>query len=106
MEESNRVEHQPTVTIAAGAWIGLAGLALTMVLALFGAAGWIVTRIDRLETRLDTRIDRLDAKMDVLDTRVDALSVDVATMRGQLGVLTQTGQPDQDTPSGETAPGE
>ena len=78
------------VTIAAGAWIGIAGIAVTMILALFGAAGWIVTRIDRLETRidrLDTRIDRLDAKIDALDTRVDGLAVVVAKMSGQLEIV-------------------
>ena len=64
------------VQIAFGAWIGIAGLVLTVVLALFGAAGWVVTRIDRLDTRIDG-----------LDTRIDGLAVDVAHIRGQLDIL-------------------
>ena len=78
-DNKTRNEH-PELTIKAGAWIGLAGIALTIILALFGAAGWIVTRIDRVETKIDD-----------LDGRVDALAVDMARMSGQLDVILQQG---------------
>ena len=87
--------RQTRIKITAGAWIGIASLALTMVLALFAAAGWIISRIDSVEARIDTRIDGLDTRIDGLDTRIDALAVEIATMRGQLDILTQThGQED------------
>ena len=97
MSDDKKTNDHPDLTIKAGAWIGIAGIALTMILALFGAAGWIVTRIDRVNNRVDalavdmaTRIDRVDSRVDALavdiatridrvDSRVDALAVDIAT---------------------------
>lgn len=90
--------RQTRIKITAGAWIGIASLTLTMVLALFGAAGWIISRIDSVEARIDTRIDGLD-------TRIDALAVEIATMRGQLDVLTQT-HGREDRPGNETTRGQ
>ena len=109
MSDDKKTNDHPDLTIKAGAWIGIAGIALTMILALFGAAGWIVTRIDRVNNRVDalavdmaTRIDRVDSRVDALavdiatridrvDSRVDALAVDMARMSGQLDLILQQG---------------
>ena len=109
MSDDKKTNDHPDLTIKAGAWIGIAGIALTMILALFGAAGWIVTRIDRVNSRVDalavdiaTRIDRVDSRVDALavdiatridrvDSRVDALAVDMARMSGQLDLILQQG---------------
>lgn len=56
----------------------VATLLLAVVVALFGAAGWVVSRIDRLEEGLGTQIRTMDA-------RVDELAEDTAFIRGQLG---------------------
>ena len=64
----------------------------SIVLSLFGAAGWIITR-------MDTRIDRLD-------TRIDTLAVEIATMRGQLDFLARIQLGDQPAAATETAPGQ
>ncbi len=89
MTEENRAER-PQITITAGAWIGLVTITFTIVLSLFGAAGWIISRMDTAIARLDVRIDRLDTRIDRLDGRLDTLAEEVAMMRGQLEVLTRT----------------
>lgn len=88
MEEERRTNSWPQITITAGAWIGIVSIALTIVLSLFGAAGWIITRIDRLDTSIDT------------------LAVEIATMRGQLDFLARTQLGDQAGPATETTPGQ
>ena len=92
MEEERRTNGRPQITITAGAWIGIVSIALTIVLSLFGAAGWIITR-------MDTRIDRLD-------TRIDTLAVEIATMRGQLDFLARTQLGEQAGAATETTPGQ
>lgn len=87
--DKQRSDH-PELTIKAGAWIGIAGIALTMILALFGAAGWIVNRIDRVETKIDD-----------LDEQVDALSIDMARMSGQLDLILQQGLGGPDRPAAD-----
>ena len=91
MSDEKTASDHPEVTINAGAWIGIAGIALTMILALFGAAGWIVSRIDRVETKIDD-----------LDKRVDALAVDMARMSGQLDLILQQGLSGPGGPAAET----
>ena len=91
MSDEKMASDHPEVTIKAGAWIGIAGIALTMVLALFGAAGWIVSRIDRVETKIDD-----------LDKRVDALAVNMARMSGQLDLILQQGLSGPDGPAADT----
>lgn len=91
MGDDKQSSDQPELTIKAGAWIGLAGIALTMILALLGAAGWIVSRIDRVETKIDD-----------LDKRVDALAVDMARMSGQLDLILQQGLSGPGGPAAET----
>ena len=76
------------------------------MLSLFGAAGWIITRMDTRIDRLDTRIGRLDTRIDSLDERVDSLAVEIATMRGQLDVLARTQAGEQAGPATETTPGQ
>ena len=92
MSDDKKSTDQTELTIKAGAWIGIAGIALTMILALFGAAGWIVSRIDRVETKIDD-----------LDKRVDALPVDMARMSGQLDLILQQGLSRPEGPAADTA---
>ena len=86
MTESRQTDNRAQITITAGAWIGIVSITLTIVLSLFGAAGWIISRIERLDARMDT------------------LAEEVARMRGQLDVLTQTraGEPTEPEPGSTT----
>ena len=63
----------PRVQLTSGTWVGIAGIAVTLVIALLAAAERVRDRIDDLEIRLNGR--------------VDSLAVDVAEMRGQLDVM-------------------
>ena len=91
MSDDKKTNDHPDLTIKAGAWIGIAGIALTMILALFGAAGWIVTRIDRVNNRVDALAVDMATRIDRVDSRVDALAVDMARMSGQLDLILQQG---------------
>ena len=91
MSEDKKSSDHPELRIKAGAWIGIAGIALTMILALFGAAGWIVNRIDRVETKIDD-----------LDKRVGALAIDMARMSGQLDLILRQGLGGPDGPAADT----
>lgn len=65
-------------TLTVNQLLAVTTLLLAVVVALFGAAGWVVSRIDRLEEGLGTQIRTMDA-------RVDELAEDTAFIRGQLG---------------------
>ena len=62
----------PRVQLTPGTWVGIAGIAATLMIALVAGNERIHDRIDDLETRLDSRVDRL--------------AVDVAEMRGQFDI--------------------
>ncbi|MCY4660139.1 MAG: hypothetical protein OXF93_10065 [Acidobacteria bacterium] len=74
-----------------GNWIALAAIVLSLIVSLFGAAGWVIGRVDgrinRLESRIDARIDGLESSIKGLDERIDDLVVIVSHMRGQLDLL-------------------
>ena len=61
------------VQLTPGTWVGIAGIAVTLLIALLAGTERVHDRIDDLDTRLDGRID--------------SLAVEVAEVRGQLGVM-------------------
>ena len=64
MTQTPKGAGEQSITISRGAWIGATTLALAIILAVFAGAGWIVSRIDRLETTIDTLDSRLNARID------------------------------------------
>ncbi|REJ07233.1 hypothetical protein DY023_04385 [Microbacterium bovistercoris] len=73
-----------------GELIAVIGLGVTMLTALAGGFGWVVHRIDRVESRIDrvdAKVDRVDARIDRVDARIDTLSDKIDALGGELTEL-------------------
>ena len=97
------------VQLTAGSWVGIVGIAATLMIALFAASDRANDRFDRVNDRFDERFDRMNDRMaaghqeiraeitalgallaDVatrLDGRMDNLAVEKGHVRGQLDVM-------------------
>ena len=69
--------ERASIKITVNQFIAICGIVVTIVVSLFGAAAWVVNRLDRFEDKLSLEIQNLDA-------RVDKVAVEVSFIRGQI----------------------
>ena len=70
-------ETPTRVQLAASAWVGIAGIAATIVIALFAVA-------ESINARMDPTHQEIRAQIGDVDSRVNLLATDLAYTRGQL----------------------
>ncbi len=72
------------VELTPGSWMGIAGIAATMVVAMFAAVERGNARFDGMNVRMDGAHQELRAQIQAVDNRVFALVYDVSYVRAYL----------------------
>ena len=85
--------------MTSGDRIAIAGGVLALIVALFGAAGLMVGRVDQRIDRLDTRLSNQIAG---IDTRLRTLETVTSHIRGQLDILSRAGSISSSSEHGST----
>ena len=83
------------VQLTPGSWVGIAGIAASMVIAMFAAVERGNARFDGLNVRMDAAHRELRAQIQAVDNRVYALVYDVSYLRAYLQTARGDGGPMQ-----------